>query len=76
METLKKFSLNESHVKVYKYVKRYYKMHQFSPTIDEIVDGTEISKRHLFRIIKDLVSEGYMSRKPFYKRGLKVEKDL
>lgn len=65
-----------SHIKVYNFVVAYIKKNITSPEVREIAKGVKLEDRQVHRLIDDLCVLGFLSKKKFYKRSIKVEKEL
>lgn len=65
-----------SHIQVYNFIKRYIERNIVSPETKEIAKGIKYEERQVYRVIDDLVSLGYLSKKKHYRRGIKIEKEL
>ncbi len=65
-----------SHIKVYNFVGAYIKKNITSPEAREIAKGVKLEDRQVHRLVDDLCVLGFLSKKKFYKRSIKIEKEL
>lgn len=65
-----------SHIKVYNFVVGYIKKNIVSPEAGEIAKGIKYEDRQVHRLVEDLVSLGYFSKKKHYRRSIRIEKEL
>lgn len=65
-----------AHIKAYRFIEKYIKKNVFAPTKEEIALGSKISVRHIFRILEDLQTLGYISMTEQTPRSIKVVKAL
>jgi sulfur relay (sulfurtransferase) DsrC/TusE family protein len=68
--------MQPSHIKVYNFVVAYIKKHIVSPEMNEIAKGIKYEERQVHRLVADLCSLGYISKKRYYPRSIKIEKEL
>lgn len=68
--------LQPSHIKVYNFVVGYIKKNIVSPEMNEIAKGIKYEERQVHRLVGDLCSLGYLSKKRYFPRSIKVEKEL
>lgn len=76
MKDENKIYLQESHVKVYRFIEKYMKKKVIAPEILEIAKAAKLTDRHVYRILDDLQQLGYISRGGYAKRAIKIEKEL
>lgn len=76
MTATQEINLQPSHVKAYRFIEKYINSKIVSPEICEVARGVNITERHAYRIIGDLVALGYVSRSKHKKRSMKIEKPL
>ena len=65
-----------SHIKVYNFVVAYVKKHIVSPEAREIAKGVKLEDRQVHRLVDDLCVLGYLSKRKYFKRSIRVEKQL
>lgn len=72
----KQIVLLPSHIKVYNFITRYIDKKIVSPEVSEIAKGIKYQERQVHRLVEDLVSLGYLSKRKHYRRSIKIEKEL
>lgn len=75
-EEKRKIHLQESHIKVYRTIEKYIKKNVIAPEILEIVKVTDLTKRHVIRVLDDLQELGYITRVKYAKRSIQILKEL
>lgn len=68
--------LREPHVKIFKFIKAFIAENIFAPEQQEIATATDITPRHVARILIELEKMGYVSHQYRKKRSLKIVKEL
>lgn len=64
--------LQPSHVKLFKFVEKYIATNIVSPQVDEIASAVKLTQRQCYRLIDDLCKLGYLEKKKYRTRGLKI----
>lgn len=72
----KKIYLQESHIKIYRFIEKYIQKKVMAPEILEIAKGAKVTDRHVYRVLDDLQTLGYISRGGFKKRSIQIIKEL
>lgn len=76
MKTKTETNLQVSHVKAYNFIQKYITKNIVSPEISEISKGIAMTLRHTYRVVGDLVVNGYLSRDSHKKRSIKILKPM
>lgn len=75
-EAEKVITIQPVHVKTVEFIKAFTEKKIYSPTIKEIAKGIKFSLKHLYRVVDDLESLGYITRERYTERSIKVIKDF
>ena len=75
-ESKKRVILQPVHFQVFDFIKSSLQKNYFAPTNKEIGDETQLSTRHLYRVLSDLTTLGCIDRKPRVERSIEILDDL
>jgi hypothetical protein len=74
--TIQNIVILPTHIKAYRFIEKYIKKNLYAPHKHEVAKGAGVTVRHIFRILEDLETLGYITMADATPRSIKIVKPL